>query len=84
MPNSHSPNHRLVAVFALGILLFTYPFLSLSNRAVTFLGIPLLYLYLFVVWASLVVGIMLITYKADDHKGSTGKSHKTPRPRSLQ
>ena len=84
MPNRHSPNHRLVALFALGILLFTYPFISLSNRAVTFWDIPLLYLYLFVVWAGLVVGIMLITHHTDDRKSSAGKSHKTSRPRSLQ
>jgi hypothetical protein len=45
---------RLIALFILGWLLFNYPLLALFNRAHTLLGIPLLYVYLFAVWALLI------------------------------
>ena len=46
---------RLVALFILGCLLFSYPLLSLFNTGGTVFGIPLLYAYLFGVWALLIV-----------------------------
>jgi len=46
---------RLVALFILGCLLFSYPILSLFNIGGTLFGIPLLYVYLFGVWALLIV-----------------------------
>ncbi len=46
---------RLVALFILGCLLFNYPFLALFNLAVMIVGVPLLYFYLFVSWAALIV-----------------------------
>ena len=52
-------NSWLVAAFLLGCLLFTYPLLSLFDRSETLLGVPLLYLYLFVAWA-LLIAIMAI------------------------
>lgn len=45
---------RLIALCALGCLLFNYPILALFNRAATVLGIPILYAYIFVVWAALI------------------------------
>jgi hypothetical protein len=50
---------RLVALFALGWLLFSYPLLALFNVDGTLLGIPLLYAYLFLAWAAL-IGLMLL------------------------
>ena len=50
---------RLVGLFLLGMLLFNFPLLSLFNRQVLAMGIPVLYLYLFVTW-SLVICLMLI------------------------
>ena len=46
---------RLVALFILGCLLFSYPFLSLFNISGSVFGIPLLYAYLFGVWAVLIM-----------------------------
>jgi hypothetical protein len=46
---------RLVAVFLLGCLLFSYPLLSLFNVGGTVAGIPILYAYLFGVWTALIV-----------------------------
>ncbi|MFC3108676.1 hypothetical protein ACFQAT_06615 [Undibacterium arcticum] len=48
---------RLVALFVLGWLLFNYPLLALFNDAGTLFGIPLLFAYLFVVWA-LFIGLL--------------------------
>jgi hypothetical protein len=55
-------NSWLVAVFLLGCLLFTYPLLSLFNRDGVVFGIPVLYLYLFAVWA---IVIALMIYAAE-------------------
>jgi hypothetical protein len=51
---------RLVALFMLGCLLFSYPLLSLFNVGGAVAGIPLLYAYLFCVWAALIVLIALV------------------------
>ena len=42
---------RLIALFFLGCLLFSYPLLSLANTDGMVLGIPALYVYLFTSWA---------------------------------
>lgn len=47
-------SQRLVALFALGCLLFTYPLLALFNVGGTVLGIPLLYAWLFGSWSVLI------------------------------
>lgn len=51
---------RLVALFVVGCLLFSYPVMSLFNVAATWAGIPVLYAYLFGAWAGLIVLMMLI------------------------
>jgi hypothetical protein len=43
--------HRIVSLFLLGLLLFNYPMLALFNVSQTVLGVPVLYAYLFAVWA---------------------------------
>ena len=45
---------RLIALFLLGCLLLNYPLFSLFDGATRILGIPLLYVYVFVVWALLI------------------------------
>ena len=45
---------RLLALFLLGCLLFTYPIVALFNVRATVLGIPVLYAYLFSAWALLI------------------------------
>ncbi len=51
---------RLVALFVLGCLLFSYPLLALFNRGGTVWGIPVLYAYLFAVWVALIVAMILV------------------------
>jgi hypothetical protein len=48
---------RLVAIVVLGCVLFNYPVLSLFSKPHALFGIPLLYFYLFAIWA-LLIGLM--------------------------
>jgi hypothetical protein len=52
-------SQRLVAVFMLGVLLFNYPLLALFNRAAEAWGIPIVYAYVFSVWA-LLIGLLAL------------------------
>lgn len=45
---------RLVALCLAGLLLLFSPVVMLFERPVAWLGIPLLYLYLFGIWAGLI------------------------------
>lgn len=49
---------RLVALFVLGLLLMNFPLLSLFSREHLLLGMPVLYVYLYGVWA-LVIGLLI-------------------------
>jgi hypothetical protein len=51
---------RLVGVSLLGLALLSYPLLSLADRPRLVAGIPLLYLYLFGVWALLIALLALL------------------------
>ncbi|MDR2241027.1 MAG: hypothetical protein LBE33_11360 [Zoogloeaceae bacterium] len=57
MNRSIITGQRLVAVFLFGCVLLNYPLFSLFNRPGELFGIPLLYLYLFGIWA-LLIGLM--------------------------
>lgn len=46
---------RLVALFLLGLLVLLPPVLLVFNRPVRVLGVPVLYLYIFVAWGLLIV-----------------------------
>jgi hypothetical protein len=50
---------RLIALFLLGCLLFNYPLLNLFSYRGEVFGIPMLYVYVFSVWA-LLIGLMAI------------------------
>jgi hypothetical protein len=52
--NQRRRNTRLIAVFALGCLLLSYPLISLFNLPRLVFGIPVLYAYLFGVWSVLI------------------------------
>jgi hypothetical protein len=51
---------RLVALFVLGWLLFSYPLLSLFNTAGVVFGIPILYAYLFGAWFALIAAMVVV------------------------
>lgn len=64
-------NRRLVGVFFLGLILFNYPVLSLFNLPGSFLGIPILYGYLFAAWTGLIAIVIFIT-NLGTHSDGTG------------
>jgi hypothetical protein len=65
MPKSSRKGPRLVGLFLLGCLLFTYPMLALFNVRATVMGVPLLYAYLFAAWALLIVLVALTMERRD-------------------
>lgn len=56
---------KLIAVTALAAACFTYPMLSLFDRPVQVLGVPLVWAYLFVVWALLIVAVAVLSRQED-------------------
>jgi hypothetical protein len=63
---SNVRNERLVALFLLGLLLFNYPLLTLFNVPRVVLGVPLLYLYLFVAWAAVILVAVIVVHRTED------------------
>jgi len=55
MPRNLGSRAPLLAVFLLGGLLFSYPLLALFNVHASVLGVPVLYAYLLLGWAALIV-----------------------------
>jgi hypothetical protein len=62
-------HERLVALFALGVFLFTPPFLGIFNTWDRILGLPSLYLYLFAAWTLLIVLVTLAIESSDADEG---------------
>jgi hypothetical protein len=56
---------QLIAVTVLAAACFTYPLLSLFDRPVQVLGVPLVWAYLFVVWALLIVAVAVLSRRAE-------------------
>jgi hypothetical protein len=54
MSDFESKGQRFVALCLLGVLLFNYPILALFNVSGTVLGVPVLYVYMFVAWSALI------------------------------
>jgi hypothetical protein len=56
---------KLIAVTALATAGFTYPLLSLFDRPVQVLGVPLVWAYLFALWALLIVAVAVLSRRAE-------------------
>ena len=56
---------RLAAVGVLGFLLLNYPLLALVDIPRRVFGIPLLWIYLYLVWGALIAVLALIVRKAE-------------------
>ena len=65
MSDFESKGQRFVALCLLGVLLFNYPILALFNVSGRVLGVPLLYAYVFIAWAALIV-LMAWVAEAED------------------
>lgn len=73
-------HQRLVAIFALGLMLFLPPVLLVFNRPVLAAGVPILYLFLFLAWGVIIALGALATRRLDWHgepappaRGATGE-----------
>jgi hypothetical protein len=51
---------RLIGIFLLGLILFNFPILALFNVGTTVFGIPVLFAYLFLAWAALILLMYLV------------------------
>jgi hypothetical protein len=60
MNQSNIKRQRLAALFVLGLLLLNNPLLELFAGAGKLFGIPGLYLYVFVIWALLILLVALV------------------------
>ena len=65
MKKSASKTARLLCLFALGCLMFNYPFLALFNVPASVLGFPVLYLYLFIAWALMIALLAWLMEKVE-------------------
>lgn len=69
---------RLLALFMLGWLLFNFPLLALFDGATDWLGLPGLWMYLFVAWTLLIAGMAWVAERGRDGESHTvrpGKAH---------
>ena len=64
----------LVFLFVLGLLLLNAPLLSIFDKADYVLGIPVLYLYLFVMWAVLILLMALAIADASITQDPSGEA----------
>ena len=58
-------SQRLLALFAVGALLFNFPLLALWDRDVSVFGVPLFPAALFIVWAMLIAALAWLTEGAE-------------------
>jgi hypothetical protein len=61
-------SERTTALFLLGVLALSPPFLAIFGAGVLFLGVPLLYFYLFAVWA-LLIGLLALISRGREVEG---------------
>jgi hypothetical protein len=63
-------NASLIVLVLVGILALNYPWLSLFSTGGLFFGIPVLYLYLFLVWGAFIflVGLLIETNEKSEER----------------
>ncbi len=72
-------NDRLIALFLLGVVAFTPPLLRVFGGAFTVFGWPLLFIYIFLVWAAVVVLIAVdVESRNEDNKRRSDKGGPFP------
>ena len=54
-PRRGARGQRLICIFLLGVVLFNFPILALFNVSETLFGVPVLFAYLFLAWAALIL-----------------------------
>ncbi len=72
-PDQKPYRERLIALAIFGLLVLNYPLLQLFDRTATWLGIPVIYLYLFGLWALFIAAIAWILETRSNHPAETEK-----------
>ena len=70
-------SERTVALFLLGAIATSPPFLAIFALETSVFGIPLLYVYLFAVWASLIALLAVLSGTSKDD-GAAADAAETP------
>lgn len=52
---SNLKNQKFIFLSIFLLLLFTYPIISIVNRSLFFAGIPVLFLYVFLIWIAAII-----------------------------
>jgi hypothetical protein len=60
MSESKRQNERLIVMLIFGVIALNYPLLALFSKVKLFFGVPVLYLYLFIVWGFFIAGVAII------------------------
>lgn len=82
MLDNRSMTGRYTGLFLLGCFLFSYPVLTVFNRAFCLFGIPLFFFYLFTAWSILIVFILLCTNRPESLLPKDKKEEKNSIPPS--
>ena len=61
---------RLLVLFAFGCLALNYPLIALFSKSLLWYGIPVLYLYLFLLWVLFIVLIAVVVERKKLPKAS--------------
>lgn len=59
----------IVVLFIAAWLALNYPLLAIFDRAALLFGIPVLFLYLFIIWLVIIISKMLLTSRAEPDVG---------------
>lgn len=59
-------SEKLALLFIVGALLLNFPVLAIFNRETTLAGVPILYLYLFGLWAAGIAAVFVLARRRWD------------------
>jgi hypothetical protein len=59
-PGPKRKGERLISLLIVGTILLNFPLLSVFSKKYLFLGFPVLYLYLFIIWGLIIGAIVLV------------------------
>jgi len=62
LPGPKRKGERLISLLIVGTILLNFPLLSVFSKKYLFLGFPVLFLYLFIIWV-LIIGAMVIVFR---------------------
>lgn len=65
-----------IIFFILGIIMMTFPFLNIFNKAVLLFGVPLLFLYLMAGWLVSIIVIYLFMIASRHENKSTNEKNE--------